>query len=50
MGYRFSIYLILYLLLFVNVEKKEAPKDIKMNLISFSFITLILFNLKNIFH
>lgn len=49
MGYRFSIYLVLYLLLFVNEVKGDIYKDTKMNLISFTFIILILFNLKSIF-
>jgi hypothetical protein len=49
MGYRFSIYLILYLLLFINEVKNDTNINPKMNLISFFFITLMLFNLKSIF-
>jgi hypothetical protein len=49
MGYRFSIYLVLYLLLSVIEVKKNIYKDYKMNLFAFFFIAIILFNLKSIF-
>ncbi|MEY4964027.1 MAG: hypothetical protein RLZZ323_1346 [Bacteroidota bacterium] len=49
MGYRFSIYLMLYLLLFINDVKEDIYINTKLNLISFFFIFLMLFNLKSIF-
>lgn len=49
MGYRFSIYLILYLLFYKNQDSQRNYKGYKSNIFAFSFIIIILINLKSIF-
>jgi hypothetical protein len=49
MGYRFSVYLVLYLLFYTNDNKSKNTSDFKIKLFSFVYIVFIFFNFQSIF-